>query len=821
MTANEQRAPLAPIFLISLAALAFEVMLTRYFAVASWAEYGYWVISIAMFGYSFSGVVLALFREWFLKRAEALLVYVPLLILLSATAGFHFTTVSPFNPIELQNPTLWKTQLLHIGGLYLALLPFYFLSGLYMGLTFMAYQGQMTRLYAADLVGAGLGAVFVLGLMFKVHPFYLVAGVLPLPALGALFAARGMGRRAWALGAVTILLLVACESWVTLHNQARFFEYKGIYPLLHVEGNRVVSEAKSPKGYYLTLDNFTERRDLTFTNNAGELGVGDPPRAFGLYKDGNRLTSLPMNPAALDLGYLRGALSSFPYQRYAPQRVLLAGTAGGFRILEAAALGAKEITALDSDEVVFRASNGGGALRTANVMQDVALTFEVASPQAYLAQPRGLFNFIEVSGEYFDSGRENAYAFSTEAIRKYLAALAPGGLLAVSAPLRDFPGYAVVVAKTLKQALLESGIAEPGKHLMVYRSEWEAIALVSMKAFDAADIAALQEFCSERSFDTPYFPGIESASVTVWNDLPPFTFENVGASSEAPQDSVRDAMVALFANATERSSTAESFFHFAPITNDRPFPHYVLRLKTLPGLIQRLDAIPQQEIGYLVNVCVLIQAVVFALVIVALPLARVGRLTAPRRTIGRGIVYFACLGLGFLLIEMTLIERLSWVLNDAVTSFAVVLSSMLVWSGVGSFYAGRFKEHPRRGLRLAALLIAVSVAGLYIWLFTPIAAWMSGLAPLPRALCAALFTAPAAFALGMPFPLGLGSLRGRMEPFVPLAWAINGAFSVVASPIATLAAVAWGYSAVLAFAAVLYIIAWCIYPEAKERGAVS
>ena len=117
------------VFLVSCAALAYEVLLTRYFAVASWSEYGYWVISMAMTGYALSGVLLALFRAAALARQAFLFRALPILLMIAAAAGYYFTTVNPFNPLELQNPVLWKSQLANIGKFYAALFPFFFLSG--------------------------------------------------------------------------------------------------------------------------------------------------------------------------------------------------------------------------------------------------------------------------------------------------------------------------------------------------------------------------------------------------------------------------------------------------------------------------------------------------------------------------------------------------------------------------------------------------------------------------------------------------------------------------------------------------------------------
>ncbi len=98
---------LVPLFLVSLAAVGYETALTRYFAVAKWSEYGYWVISIVMVGFALSGVILALFRDAFARHGTTLLAVLPTLLVTTAALGFHFTTTNPFNPLQLQNPATW------------------------------------------------------------------------------------------------------------------------------------------------------------------------------------------------------------------------------------------------------------------------------------------------------------------------------------------------------------------------------------------------------------------------------------------------------------------------------------------------------------------------------------------------------------------------------------------------------------------------------------------------------------------------------------------------------------------------------------------
>ncbi|MCC6795422.1 MAG: hypothetical protein IT366_09910 [Candidatus Hydrogenedentes bacterium] len=796
------------VFLVACAALVYEVLLTRYFAVASWSEYGYWVISIAMTGFAVSGVLLALFRDAALKYQLSLFRLLPILMMITAAGGYYFTTINPFNPLELQNAVLWKSQLLNIGKFYAALFPFFFLSGFYLGLSWAAFQDYVAKLYAADLIGAGIGATAILLLMFVLHPFYLVCSVpVVLVAAALLEIPKKNVAKASAYLAFVAVVFIASEVSAIAYNHARFFEYKPVRAVMNVQDNKVLDEFRTPRGYYLVLDNFTERRDLPLSNNLGLMGSAGTPASPGLYKDGNRMASV-LPSGDLDLSYVPAALSSLPYALRPGARALLVGSSGGYRPIEARTAGAGECIALESDPVMFNLEMPAfdqKKLEKASLLHD--------SPQSVLAGSATPFDVIDISDDYMDEGPANKYAFTVEAIRGYLNALSPSGIVSLPVSIREFPVYAVRLAETVRVAL--SDFPDGAKHIIVYRSEWTARILISKSPFTNEDIAALQEFCSDLSFDTSYFYGIDPGKVEVWNELPPVSFETKteDISRGGPQDALRDDLIALLGEDGD-AFRAQNFFNLTPPTDDRPFLNYVFRPSRLDSLLDRMDIIPHEEVGFLTNIAVLAQAIVMAIIVLLLPLARWRTLRAGNAPILRGVLYFASLGLGFLFVEIALIDKFSHLLNDTVSSFAIVLCGMLICSGLGSAWADRFSKAPRNGVRIAVTCIA-----LFCVLFALALDPIIGVAlPWPKfAQIALILTviAPVSVALGMMFPLGMASLSGGAAPFVPVAWALNGAFSVIASPLASLLAVMFGYRVLFAVACVVYVLALFTQPTPK------
>ncbi len=180
-------------------------------------------------------------------------------------------------------PQLWL-----IGAYYAALLPFFFLAGVFVSLCFVTDERRIGRVYGADLLGAAAGAASVLALMWLLPPLRLV------PAMLVPLALATLGRGRWPpLAAAAVL--VGGEALLLL-APAPVNDFKAIYAPSHVAGARVLATRLSPRGEYALLDDFTERVDTDLSNDSGGLGLPGPPRTLGLYRDGARLAALPLPP---------------------------------------------------------------------------------------------------------------------------------------------------------------------------------------------------------------------------------------------------------------------------------------------------------------------------------------------------------------------------------------------------------------------------------------------------------------------------------------------------------------------------------------------
>ncbi len=162
----------------------------------------------------------------------------------------------------------------------------------------------------------------------------------------------------------------------------------------------------------------------------------------------------------------------------------------------------------------------------------------------------------------------------------------------------------------------------------------------------------------------------------------------------------------------------------------------------------------------------------------------------------RVMTYYAALGMGYIMVEIYLIQRLVFFLANPVFSNATVITALLVTSGIGALASQSYRGSKRRLMAYAVSGIAIAML-FYMAILPGILDTLIGW-PLPiKIVLAAIFIAPGAFFLGMPFPTGLVMLSKNRSGLIPWAWGINGALSVSGTMLARLVSISWGYSVVL------------------------
>jgi len=788
------RPPLFSIALVSAAALAYEILLMRLFSIIQWHHFAYMMISLALLGYGASGTFLALTRRWLKGLFFEAYVVNAVLFGITAVICFRLAQAAPFNALEV----LWDPrQPLWLMLIFLLLFIPFFCAANCICLAFFHFSDRLHRIYCFDLVGAGCGAIAIIGLLFVVTPataLQMVAALGLFSAAVALHECRVQPR--WP--ALVLLLAVVLVLSPVAGFSLQVSQFKGLSQALRVLGAQQVDQRSSPLGLLSTVKSTT----IPFRYSPG-LSLNTPgpiPAQLGVFTDADAMSVLTRFDGDLEkLAYLDYQSSALPYHLLEQPSVLVLGAGGGADVLQALYHRSSHVDAVELNPQLVELVNQTFANFTGALYQRPQLRIHTDEIRGFVAASRAHYDLVQVALlDSFNASSAGLYALSenylytVEAFSQYLQQLRPGGILSITRWTKTPPRDGLKVFATSIEALEQAGVTEPGRNLVMIRSWNTSTLLVKNEAFNAIDIERLKAFCRQRWFDLVFYPGISIGEANRYNRLPePWYFK--GATALLGPD---------------HAAFLDSYkFNIRPATDDRPYFSHFLKWQTLPELLalRERGGMPLLEWGYLVLVATLVLAVAASLLLVLLPLWLKGRGKTPMTGVQwRFTGYFAAVGTAFMFIEIAFIQKFILFLHHPLYTVSVVLSAFLVFAGLGSGFSVRW----RHGVSLQRIMAAIGVlCVLYVFLLPPLFGWLVQLPGVMKVLITAVLIAPLAFLLGMPFPLGLDVVSGRSPAWIPWAWGINGCASVVSAMLATLLAIQLGFIIVVIFAVVLYLLA--------------
>jgi hypothetical protein len=806
-SAGDERPPLLAVALLSAAALGCEVLLMRLFSIVQWHHFAYMMISVALLGYGAAGAFVTLARGALLERYAQVFVAAAAAFGATAVASFLLAQRAGFDPLEL----LWDPQQpLRLSVVYLLLLVPFFCAATAVCATFARFGTNAPRVYGADILGAGAGSLAVVAALFAVAPMAALrlAGAVGLAAaaVAALHCRLHPRVLVPALAAGALLLAFAVPpAWTPLRHS----EFKALAQALELRGARTIAERSSPLGVVTIVE--SPEAPLRHAPGLSLATPVEPPAQLGVFVDGDGPSALTRFAGdRKPLAYLDFLTSAAPYHLLDRPRVLVLGAGAGADVLQALAHDARMVDAVELNPQLVELVERDFAAFSGRPFSAPGVRVHVAEARGFVARHEDRYDLIEVAlldafgasaaGLY---GLAESYLYTVEALETYVERLAPDGMLAITRWVNLPPRDVLKLFATAVDALERRGVGEPGRQLALVRSWSTATLLVKNGAFTTDEIGALREFCRARSFDADYFPGIAPADANRYNVLDASYFH--------------DGAVALLGPARARF-VARYKFDLTPATDDRPYFFHFFRWRTLPELLatKAQGGLPLLEWGYPVLIATLAQAALASLVLILLPLAfALRRQRLPVRP-SRGVValYFGAIGFAFMFVEIAFIQKLTLFLAHPLYAIAVVLCAFLVFASVGSRWSARLAAvgEAGNGPRIGAPVVAIALLALACVLLVPsLVRYAMPLADWARVALTVALIAPLAFAMGMPFPLGLARLAAAAEPLVPWAWGVNACASVVAAILATVLAIHFGFVAVVALAVLLYAAAFVVW----------
>jgi Spermine/spermidine synthase domain len=797
----------AGLFLISLATLLLELALTRVLSVALWYHFGFLVISTALLGFGASGVVLAL---WTGLRERSNL---DLGLGLSGVAfavcvvfSFWLMQLIPFDPFSV---AVDHRQFYFMPIYFLLVsLPF-FCSGLAISLLLTRASKEINRLYAFDLLGAGIGCALV---ALVIPRFGGTGSVLLAAFVGGLsavcFAWPTWRPLATAAALVSLVLLIASfrgEKVIPIHVSAnkvsqRFSKVTPIYSawntLSFVQVVEFPAQGKDPSGRTMFIDSGT-----------AATGIDD------LRPDVR--TVIAGHPDQV------GAESTIAYVGKRNPKILIIGSGGGSQVLEGLKAGASSITAVEinsiiNDIVAARMNDYWGNLYhqpEVHLVTDEGRSFVRRSAEKYdaIISVHTISNAAIASGAL---GLAENYVLTREAFEDYLDHLAPDGMIFFTRPEYQIPR----LFATAREVFTLRGMGPIANHVLGF-SMVEKRQLPGRLSFSAGFLLKKSEFRPDELVEIRRILTSEAGS---GEDA------NVLKILYAPDERYPDSLYAHIVETPDLESVFQSTdTQLAAATDDKPFFNQHtrwsrIRWNTIVDLFSQKQpfgarlALEDRPIAEVTLLILLLQSAVVAGICILLPLAVVDH--GNLRVEGRWgwLAYFAALGLGFIMVEIAVLQRFLLFLGQPIYTYAVVLAGLLIFTGVGSFASGKWRVESTGKLKRALLSAVIVVLALAV--VTPLVFRAClGFGLFFRIAIALLLVAPLGFVLGMPFPLGLRVAMQRSSSLGAWAWGVNGFFTVIGTVLALMLGMMVGFRIVLLLACGCYLIGLLVVSWISSR----
>lgn len=805
---SERKVPLGMflgIAVISASLLAFQVLLTRVCALRLAFHFGFLIISNSLLGIGASGSFLTLFEGKWRKNPEKWIWAFSVLYVISLLATWQFARtwdVPEKITFGLDGEEWEQTRQFVIFNLGLAV-PFFFGGGA-VGLILSAYSHRVNSLYASDLVGAAIGCLLCPFLLWPMGAGGTLCAVAILGIVTIAMVAPAKMKRSMVIAAV--VLGAGFAAWMPFFDDQ--FEVPGKKYLqmtqdrgMQVDGAREYSKwsansridvIESPLPIWVAYG--IGANDIPFVKepaNREKLG-----KQKWIMQDGDAGTfvtdytnsELGREYLGRTLYALTAAVKRDPDPSAAGPRVFVIGVGGGPDIWAHKIAGASYIKGIELNRGVLEVHDTVAKEFSRGLREDPKIELVCDEGRSALMRDQTKYDIIQMTGiDTWTSLASGAYVlaenylYTVEAVQQMYEHLEEGGIIQITRMGANMERLRLL--SNVHQAFVNMGVPDLKDSIAVVTAQLDGLTSVMIKKgkFVEAEVAKLEAFLASSGHGRLYLP-LRSTNKNIINEF---------IELEDKQKFVED----FPRNITPTTDDLPYFFNFT-----------------------RWDAPPEESLKYLDEATEVSQgnpnflwgqlkiSALLAFVLIVVPLLFKPR-AARSAHAGRFLIYFIGIGVGFIFLEIALMQKLTLLLGQPLYSIVVTLFSILIFTGIGSFVSGPLMK---RGIWYSRMIpIGIAIVTVAIVAFSDqIIASVIAEDLTTRALVACAMTAPLAVLLGMPFAHGVGLLRKVSPGFVPWAWAVNGSASVVGSVFTVIVSMNFGFSVVLLAAIGIYAIAF-------------
>jgi spermidine synthase len=803
------------VFLVALSTLVMELLLTRVFDVILTSNMSYFIVTSAVFAIGLAGIYVSLRPLQPGRDIRPLVTRLAILLACVSALLVFIINALPFNPDDL-----FKTPVRQIGyfvGIYVTLLVPFFLAGYILIAVFSTYAGKIQTLYFWDLVGAGLGCALIVPFIPPIGPggiTFCVAGLSLLAA--ALFSTSGRT----SIGCVVAAVVVTAIPFL---HMPKYIDFDN-----HMEHRNIVADKAAGKLEYTKWDPISkiEVLDHAWTPDQYEKSWhwwtggdrkhiaydGGIQSSFFYKFDGN----LPKLRADIERDRMIArqqfwqisVIAADYLKRDTGYRALVIGSAGGHDTKAALMYGAQHVDSVELVSVVVELGKHQYANYIGNIFNRPEVHVQAGEGRSFLRATKVPYDIIQIHSNHTSSSIAAGngaigpvYLQTVEAYMEYFSHLKSDGILQIHNHL-----YPRMIA-TASVAWKRLGRTDFQKHVAVFTTPVEnnlPTVIIKMTPWTPAEIDDLKALLAPPGLDSFY------SYTLVENPLnPQESFLSADFYSGDLPKSVSDATPIRFTPVTDDNPYFNMMRKHIGVTNADPKNFVTQGMTQIVNQQLRKGIIPMDLI-HLVGIAIV--SIVFVCLFVFLPLrfSAVGRQEESKAV--PVLVYFSCLGLAFITIELTFIQKYMQLVGSPLYTYSTVIFSLLLSSGVGSL-ASKVVA-PVGSARWRLPFVAIVVLGvLFTLVQQPLFRFGLQFDQFGRILVAALSIFPVGFFLGMPFPLGVLAIEGRPRGAVAWAWGMNGAFTIIGGVSSVILSVVYGFSVTLLVATAVYIVAAVFYPK--------
>jgi hypothetical protein len=787
----------AGVFLVTASGLMLQVIQTRLLSVVLWYYLAFLVISLAMFGITAGSLWVYLRGQRFSERtlSHDLTYFTSALAIVTALCGAVQMTLASVGLVT-------ATAMLVTLELAACLAIPFFLAGVVISLALTRSPFPIGRVYAVDLAGAAAGCLGVLAVLNLTDAPSAILWVSAITALAAVsFSGSGIGG----------------EPATAMPFAHRLLRAKPIFAVLALcaVANGMTSRGIQPMFVKGKLEAGDNAPAFTAWNTFARISASNtfigPPDMWGpsptlrpedwptaqrkMVIDGDAgTTSTGWDGDVAHAGFLKYDVTNIAQYLPGHQRAAVIGVGGGRDMLSARVFGVPDITGVELNPILVRLlTTKPGYADFSNLAHAPGMHFNVDEGRSWFARSTEKFDIIQMSlVDTWAATGAGAYSLSenglytVDAWRIFLDHLTPNGVFTVSrwySP--DNVNETGRIVSLASATLFRLGVTDLRDHIFLAASGDIATLIVSRSPLSADNVALLNQVAADKQFQVLLSPGREPASPVL---------RTIVAS--ANEEDLRQYTSSLPLDLTPPTDERPFFFNQLPLFRPWRAIEQAVHSQGTGGVIAgNVTATLTLIILFLASLLVVNRAIVYPL---RPAIADVGR----RLAVG-GTAYFLLIGAGFMCAEIGLLQRLSVFLGHPIYSLSIVLFSLILTTGIGSLISDKLPLDTRPRFVLWALLAAVYLASLPVWLPAALHAFESATLMLRAPLCVAVI-APAGLMMGFGFPTGMRFISAIDRRPTPWFWGINGAAGVLASSAAVVVSIALGIY-------VTFLISACCY----------